>query len=144
MNYLHSKYISSGRITNDDLLYTLSVFVTEPQRFAQRYDWRSFNEMEVCALGVFWKSMGDAMGIDYHGSLPSAENGWGDGIQFADEVAAWAKTYEVETMKPNDISPKPAEALLPIMTYWVPFPLKSFVTECICSLLDDRTREAFK
>ncbi|CAH0018899.1 unnamed protein product [Clonostachys rhizophaga] len=144
MNFLHSKYIASGKISNDDLLYTLSVFVIEPARFAERYDWRPFNDMEYCALGVFWKSIGDAMGINYHGSLPGAENGWKDGIQFADELTAWANAYEIAQMRPNSLSPKPAHALLPIITYWIPWFAKPFVTECVLSLINTRILEAFK
>ncbi|VUC30473.1 unnamed protein product [Clonostachys rosea] len=144
MNFLHSKYIASGQISNDDLLYTLSVFVIEPARFAKRYDWRPFNDMEYCALGVFWKSIGDAMGINYKGSLPGAEEGWKDGIQFADEITAWAKAYEVAKMKPNSLSPKPAHALLPIITYWIPWFAKPFVTDCALSLINTRILEAFK
>ena len=33
MNYLHSPYIKSGKITNDDLLYTLSLFALGPARW---------------------------------------------------------------------------------------------------------------
>lgn len=143
MNFLHSKYRKSGHISNDDMLYTLSVFVIEPPRFARMYEWRPLNEMEYCAYGVLWKSIGDAMGIDYHGSLPGAETGWKDGVQFADEITVWAKAYETGLMVPSATSAKPARALMPLMTYWVPSPMKPFVNECIISLLGDRVREAF-
>jgi hypothetical protein len=67
MNFLHSKYREEGTISNADLLYTLSVFVVEPPRFARLYEWRDLNDMERCAYGVFWKAVGDAMGIEYKG-----------------------------------------------------------------------------
>jgi hypothetical protein len=69
MNYLHKPYIGSGRISNQDLLYTLSVFVTEPIAWIDRFEWRTVAEHEVCTLGTFWKSVGDAMGIKYRGHL---------------------------------------------------------------------------
>lgn len=33
MNYLHSRYQKAGKISNEDLLYTLSVFITEPVEY---------------------------------------------------------------------------------------------------------------
>ncbi|KAI0390836.1 hypothetical protein F5Y17DRAFT_38843 [Xylariaceae sp. FL0594] len=145
-NFLHSKYIREGSITNEDLLYTLSVFVTEPARFARLYEWRSFNEMEWCAYGVFWKSVGDAMGIRYEGLLAGSKQekgSWRDGIDFADDIAAWAKRYEAQKMQPSTIANKPARALIPIITYWIPRPARPFVEEMVCVLMGDRVREAF-
>ena len=36
MNYIHGGYQVSGKISHDDLLYTLSVFMTEPVRWVSR------------------------------------------------------------------------------------------------------------
>ncbi|KAI3319286.1 hypothetical protein HD806DRAFT_289451 [Xylariaceae sp. AK1471] len=141
MNFLHSKYRQEGTITNADLLYTLSVFVTEPPRFARLYEWRAINEMEYCAYGVFWKSVGDAMGIEYKGLL--AHDSWRDGIEWADDITAWAKAYEAAVMKPSVVANKPAKALIPMITYWVPWFAKPFGEEVVCVLMGDRVREAF-
>ncbi|KAH8682555.1 hypothetical protein BX600DRAFT_485795 [Xylariales sp. PMI_506] len=141
MNWLHSKYVASGQISNADLLYTLSVFVVEPERFMRLYEWRPLNEMERCAYGVFWKSIGDAMGIKYEGYLSKTH--WKDGLDWADDVAQWAKAYEIVSFKPSVVSNKPARTLIPMITYWVPKPLKAFVNECVVVLLGDRVREAF-
>ncbi|KAI0179059.1 hypothetical protein GGR52DRAFT_287312 [Hypoxylon sp. FL1284] len=143
MNFLHGKYVKEGTISNADLLYTLSVFVTEPPRFCRLYEWRALNEMEYCAYGVLWKSVGDAMGIEYKGFLARAESGWRDGIDFAEDITAWAKAYEVVAMKPSLISAKPARALIPIITYWAPGFATPFATNVVISLLGDRVREAF-
>jgi hypothetical protein len=43
MNYLHSHY----KISNDDFLYTLSVFVTSPQRWIEKWEWRPLTELEI-------------------------------------------------------------------------------------------------
>ncbi|KAM0807802.1 putative ER-bound oxygenase mpaB/mpaB'/Rubber oxygenase catalytic domain-containing protein [Seiridium cardinale] len=141
MNWLHSKYIASGKILEADLLYTLSVFITEPVRFNRLFEWRPMNEMEHCAFGVFWKSIGDAMGIRYRGFL--SKNEWDDGLDFALDVAQWAKSYEVTAFVPSETSNKPAVALIPMIAYWVPWWGKSFVYECVHVLLGDRVREAF-
>ncbi|KAI2467597.1 hypothetical protein F4781DRAFT_304286 [Annulohypoxylon bovei var. microspora] len=143
MNFLHTKYVKEGTISNADLLYTLSVFIIEPARFARMYDWRPMNDMEYCAHGVFWKSVGDAMNLEYKGYLSRAESGWHDGIEFAEDIAAWAKSYEVVAMKPSTVCAKPARALIPMMTYWTPWFAKPFITEVIISLLGERVRDAF-
>lgn len=144
MNWLHAKYISSGKISNADLLYTLSVFITEPERFVRLYEWRPLNDMEYCAYAVFWRSIGDAMGIRYDGYLARGEAGdWADGLDFAHDIARWAKQYEVEAFVPSTISNKPAVALIPMITYWLPGVIRGFAHECVCVLLGDRVREAF-
>lgn len=141
INFLHSKYIEEGTISQADLLYTLSVFVMEPPRFARLYEWRAMNEMEICAYGVFWKAVGDAMGIKYKGLL--ARDSWRDGIEWAEDVAVFAKRYEADHMKPSKIANKPANALIPMITYWLPWFSKPFGHEAICVLMGDRVREAF-
>jgi hypothetical protein len=50
MNFLHSKYQKSGKITNEVMLYTLALFVTEIERWIRLYEWRSLTSMEICAL----------------------------------------------------------------------------------------------
>ncbi|KAI0975137.1 hypothetical protein F4678DRAFT_419405 [Xylaria arbuscula] len=141
VNFLHSKYIQEGTISKEDLLYTLSVFVVEPPRFARLYEWRAMNEMEYCAHGVFWKAIGEAMGVSYKGLLE--HDTWRDGIEWADDIAAWAKRYEADVMKPSAVANKPAQALIPMITYWLPWFAKPFGQEAVCVLMGDRVREAF-
>lgn len=43
---LGSGYQKSGRILQDDLLYTLSVFITEPITWIKKFEWRDLTEME--------------------------------------------------------------------------------------------------
>jgi hypothetical protein len=50
MNYLHGLYQKSGKISNDDMLYTLSLFVLEVERWIRLYEWRQMTDMEICAL----------------------------------------------------------------------------------------------
>lgn len=63
MNYIHSRYGSS--ISNDDLLYTLSVFVLEPAKWYARYEWRALSPLEKEANYVFYAHVGRCMGIQY-------------------------------------------------------------------------------
>ena len=50
MNYIHSIYQRKGLISNDDMLYTLSLFALEPVRWVNKYEWREFTDLEVCAM----------------------------------------------------------------------------------------------
>jgi hypothetical protein len=59
MNFLHGLYQNSGgtgktsKISNEDMLYTLSLFVLEVERWIREHEWRSLTDMELCALYVF-------------------------------------------------------------------------------------------
>jgi hypothetical protein len=46
VNYIHSHY----NISNNDLLYTLSVFITVPQHWLKFYEWRPISEMELVVI----------------------------------------------------------------------------------------------
>lgn len=141
MNTLHDKYKKAGRISNADFLYTLSVCVTEPIRFIHMYEWRRLNDMEVNAIGCFWKSLGDAMDIEYKGYL--SKDSWKDGIEFVDDITAWAKSYEIEAMKPARSNTYPAQALFDLLLYHVPTFAKPFAIEVATVLMGDRVRDAF-
>lgn len=49
MNVIHSMYQKAGLISNDDMLYTLALFATEPRWFCNKYEWRRWNDVETCA-----------------------------------------------------------------------------------------------
>ncbi|KAL0929655.1 uncharacterized protein CTRU02_215297 [Colletotrichum truncatum] len=141
MNYLHSGYKAAGQISNADLLYTLSVCVTEPIRFMELYEWRPLTDMEVCAVGTHWKAIGDAMDIEYKGYL--TQESWADGIEFAKDITAWAKRYEIEVMKPAKVNLQPSGQLMGMMIWSVPSFAKPFAQEVLTVLMGDRVRDAF-
>jgi hypothetical protein len=141
MNVLHDKYKKAGKISNADFLYTLSVCVTEPIRFINLYEWRKLNDLEVNAVGTFWKGIGDSMDIEYKGYL--SKESWTDGIEWVEDITAWQKRYELEAMKPAETNKEPAKALAEMLIWHVPGLLKSFVFECVTVLMGDRVRDAF-
>ena len=49
--------------------------------------------MEINAIGYFWKSLGDAMQIEYKGEL--SRDTWKEVIEFVKDITSWAKEYEV-------------------------------------------------
>ncbi|GAB7350864.1 hypothetical protein MBLNU459_g1388t1 [Dothideomycetes sp. NU459] len=141
MNYIHSLYQKSGLISNDDMLYTLSLFALEPIRWVQRYEWRDFTQMETCAMGVFWEEVGKAMNINYN-CLPSAKTGWKDGVHWIEEVEAWSIAYEKRYMVPDINNKKTADHTTNILLWSVPDWLRSFGLQAVSTLMDQRLREA--
>ncbi len=79
--------------------------------------------MEVNAIGTFWKSIGDAMDIEYKGYL--SKDSWKDGIEFAEDITAWAKSYEVEAMKPAKTNRALCQPLLDMLIHLVPQSFKA-------------------
>lgn len=141
MNYIHSLYQKSGAIRDDDMLFTLSLFVSEPIRWIERYEWRKLDTFEQCALGVFWKSIGDAMGISYR-NLTSYKEGWVDGLHWVEELAEWSEEYEKANMVPHPNNNKTANETVAILLWGVPKPLQPFGTRVVSAIMDDRLRTA--
>ena len=144
MNYIHSAYQKAGKISNDDLLYTLSLFALEPIRWIERYEWRHLEDFEKCAIGTFWKAMGDAMVIDFGDLRSGGEGGegWVDGLQWLDEIGVWAEEYEKKTMVPDKSNWKTAEQTVAILLWHVPEWAKPYGKKIVFALMDDRLRTA--
>ena len=141
MNYLHAGYIKAGKIKNDDLLYTLSLFALEPARWVRKYEWRHLTELELCACGTYWKSMGDAMDISYS-NLPSSRLGWKDGLQWLYEIEAWSLKYEETYMVPAVTNKKLADSHLEILCFNVPAGLLGPCQRLFSVVLGERLRKA--
>lgn len=139
MNFLHARYQKAGKITNDDLLYTLSLFALEPSRWVEKYEWRCLTDLELCACGTFWKSMGDAMEISYK-NLPSRE--WKDGLHWLHEVEGWSKTYEESHMVPASTNKQLADSHVEILCINVPPRFLGLCKKMISVLLGERLRKA--
>ncbi|GLA63050.1 hypothetical protein AtubIFM54640_004187 [Aspergillus tubingensis] len=93
MNYLHARYRRANKITDDDLLHTLGDGLAEILNVVEREEWRGFTDVEICALGIFHRNLGEDMGIPFD-VLPSKAEGWEDGVQFALELIRWTVQYE--------------------------------------------------
>jgi len=141
MNYLHGVHRASGKILDDDMLYTLALFATEPIKWVEKYDWRKLSDLERCAMGTFIKSMGDAMLIDY-GQLPSAKRGFQDGIQWLEEIWRWAEEYEIKHMVPDENNHQTANATTAILLLALPEGLKPIGRHAVSAAMDDRLRRA--
>lgn len=141
LNYLHGHYLKQGRITNDDMLYTLALFMNHPREWIDRYEWRTLTDMEVCAIATFHKCMGDAMNIKFD-VLPGSKTGWKDGLQFYQELDAWAKAYEARCMVPHKDNYNTAIKTKDLLLSTVPASSHSLVGQLVSAAMDDRLREA--
>ena len=146
MNYIHSQYQKPGKnkIKDDDLLYTLALFAGEPTRWIDQYEWRKLEDFEKCAIGTFWKAIGDAMGIGYQNLRSGTEGGtpWTDGLQWLDELNEWSAKYEERYMVPDKNNQKTAEQTVAILLYNLPKPAKPYGRKIVSALMDDRLRTA--
>ena len=141
MNCIHAHY--NGKIKNEDMLYTLNLFAGEAVRWIERWEWRSLSDVEKCAMGVFWRRLGDTMGIKYKG-LPGYErgNGWKDGLEWLEEVMAWGQRYEEKYMVPSKVNWTVAEQTTKILLWPVPSWGKALGKKAVCVMMDDRLRAA--
>jgi hypothetical protein len=143
MNYLHGRYIKAGKISNDDMLYTLSLFVLEPIRWTAKYEWRCVTNLERCAMGICWKDLGEKMNISYD-KLPSASSGWKDGFHWLEELEAWSLAYEAKNMVPAESNATLARGTFDIALFNVPAFLKPYGYSVASCLLEPRLQAAMK
>ncbi|CAF0802559.1 unnamed protein product [Adineta ricciae] len=127
INYLHNLY--RGRISNDDMLYTLSLFVLEPCRWAVKYDWRPLAPVEGEARVFFWRELGARMGIE---NIPLTLK----------DLETWSVNYEIQHMtysKDNQIC---GEATIELLLSIYPNCMRKLVRKVFISLVDERLRLA--
>lgn len=139
--FLHSGYRASGTILENDMLFTLALFALEPIRFITRFEWRELSDLERCAIGTFWKSLGDGLGISYE-ALPSGKTGFRDGIHWLDEITVWSEEYEVKCMVPNIKNRETADQTTAVLVYMIPKPFQHIGLKFVSFMMDDRLRKA--
>ncbi|KAJ5627721.1 hypothetical protein N7490_009949 [Penicillium lividum] len=139
--FLHSGYRASGTILDSDMLYTLALFALEPIKFINKFEWRTLCDLERCAIGTFWKSVGDALGIPFD-ELPSGKTGFKDGLHWLEEVEAWSQEYEARFMVPDVKNRETADQTMEILVYMVPKVLHPVGFQFVSFMMDDRLRKA--
>lgn len=98
--FSHARYRKADKITDNDLLHTLGDGLFEIVNVIKREEWRSLTDVELCALGVFHKNLGEDMEIPFD-TLPSSKEGWKNGLHFANELQDWTLRYEEEVAEPT-------------------------------------------
>ena len=142
MNYIHSGYLKSGKILEDDMLFTLASFVTEPVRWIAQYEWRPLKDFEICALAAFFKSAGESMGISYRKLKSGEKEDWKDGLQWYEEVLEWTEEYANEHMVPDINNKITADQTVAILVWNIPNLLRPFAINLVKALMDERLRKA--
>lgn len=77
------------------------------------YEWRTLTEVELCAVRVLWRRLGEALGIKYDALTNQGNAGdWADGIEFLEALELWSRAYQAEHMVPAASNHKVARATL--------------------------------
>lgn len=142
MNYLHNRYRKAGKITDDDLLYTLSLFALEPTRWVSRFEWRNLTPVETCAEGVFWRNVGEAMEIPYQVLEAHYDSDERDGTAWMRAIERWSDLYEKRCAVPDETNGKVARGTLDILLFNIPTAIHGIAIQLIGSIIDARTRDA--
>jgi len=125
MNWLHSKY----NISNSDFLYTLTLFIIEPPRWAGLYGWRELSPLEHCSFYVYWAEIGRRMGIR---DIPSS----------LEETISWSHIYEKQYMLPASTNRDVANLTMDELLHIVPafFSLRTFARRLALCILEEPVR----
>ncbi|PWN51196.1 hypothetical protein IE53DRAFT_342745 [Violaceomyces palustris] len=127
INWLHRRWKS--RISNQDLLYTLSVFVLEPPKWIDAYEWRKTSELEKEAFFALWYHLGRCMGIQ---DIP------GD----REALARWTQAYEVAHMVPAESNASVAHHTIDLLLYHAPAFIHPYAKRLIVTFMNERLRKA--
>ncbi|KAH9808666.1 hypothetical protein DFH28DRAFT_608352 [Melampsora americana] len=128
INFLHSIYSTS--ISQDDLLFTLSLFIFEPSRLIDRLEWRTSTELERYARFVLWSHIGQKMGIQHVPQTP-------------DGLLTWLKVYKSKSVIFDKSNVLLGESTIDLFTRPYPNFLKPFLRKSIIYFLPDDIRHAF-
>ncbi|KAL5536480.1 hypothetical protein ACEPAF_302 [Sanghuangporus sanghuang] len=128
INWLHSRW---PNIKNEDFIYTLSLFVLEPIRWARLYGWRDLHEIEQEAFFVTWKEIGRRMKIQ---NIPET----------LQDLAEWTESYEEIAMAPSSSNFEIGRSAFEYMLSTFPeaFGIRKLLRAICLSLLEDRVRRA--
>ncbi|KAG0205532.1 hypothetical protein BGX28_002831 [Mortierella sp. GBA30] len=126
LNFIHSHY----NIKQDDYLYTLALFILEPARWINRFEWRKLTELERNATLAIWIHHGERMNIQ---NIPRSYQA----------LAKWSEEYESKYMVYADTNVDIAHATVNLMLSTFPKFTHSFGRHIVSALLPDRLRTAF-
>jgi hypothetical protein len=126
INQIHGRFA----ISNDDMRYVLSTFVSVPMRWLDRFGWRPLLEAERTAAHNYYRALGTHMGIhDIPDTWPA--------------MLALGDAYEHEHFAFSEASARVGEATREILVGWFPRALAPLVRNAVYALLDESVRTAF-
>ncbi|KAK9823093.1 hypothetical protein WJX72_000225 [[Myrmecia] bisecta] len=120
LNFIHSHF----SIRNDDMIYTLSLFILEPARWANWYDFRAFTKLEKDAVFNYWYQIGIGMDIR---DIPTS-------YEALDE---WNTHYEKGHLRFGKTNASIRDATLALMVSDFPPLLRNFARKTAIIIMDD-------
>ncbi|KAI1114578.1 hypothetical protein F5Y14DRAFT_164761 [Nemania sp. NC0429] len=146
VNYIHSLYRPSGKMSDDDLLYVLGLFALEPLRFIERWEWRAPTLEERCALATLWRALGKDLEIPFH-RLPSScaagsTSGFRDALHWLAELEVWGREYEARHRAPTAESARLGEMQLDAWVRGVPVCFRGIARGFVAALIEPGLRDA--
>ncbi|KAI8972296.1 hypothetical protein BDB01DRAFT_861931 [Pilobolus umbonatus] len=127
LNEIHGKY----PISNDDYLYSLVLFVVEPIRWLNQWEWRPLDIREINAIFKVWYDIGVKMNIkDIPGTL--------------EEWVQLQKNYELTAVKYHPANRSCADPTIQYLTSRVPPFLSPLIHRTVPCLLEPSEIMAFK
>ncbi|MCJ1326153.1 hypothetical protein MMC10_002817 [Thelotrema lepadinum] len=165
---IHSSYRKSGKIREEDMLYTLAVVATQPVKLIQTWEWRKLTEIELNAVGTLYRGIAGALGIDYesifrqslqgnmekgsddprsdsqqNGSPKLASGLRSTGLDFFNALQVWLDSYEFRAMRHAPANHNLAEAGIELLLWGVPGKqLKKIATIVLTVLMEPQLRSA--
>lgn len=121
LNWIHSHY----PITNDDYLYTLALFIFEPDRWMNTFGYRALTNAERHAMYLEFRDLGDAMNIQ---DIPPSY--WA--------FKSWYQAYRKQHLRYHPDNQVVAEGLIHGMKPMLPLILRPFTQTIILTLLNDK------
>ncbi|KAI1739940.1 hypothetical protein F4680DRAFT_129186 [Xylaria scruposa] len=142
VNRIHALYRPSGVMSDTDLLYVLSLFALEPERWIERFEWRSLTTQERRALATLWRALGEDLRVPFDELLPSGKKGFRDALHWLRELEGWARDYEAGNRAKSPESVFLGEKQLEAQTANVPKHLKHVARGFAAALIEPRLRQA--
>ncbi|KAL4916852.1 hypothetical protein BDW62DRAFT_218449 [Aspergillus aurantiobrunneus] len=125
MNWIHRLY--GNRITNDEMIHTLALFVLEPLRWIDRFEWRRLLEVERVAVFVYWREIAMRMGMV---GVPATIDG----------LVSWKAEFEKTQMYFAESNVACVDATVRLfVTHW-PAWARGFGKTVVASLVEERVR----
>jgi hypothetical protein len=111
------------------MIYTLAILVLKPQRCIERYEWRAMTDLEKDASYIYWKEIGNRMGIK---DIPAT-------LKDCDE---WVEEFEKTNVYYYESNRICAETVTNMLLKKVPQFIQGFVRNVNASFLEERVRIA--
>ncbi|KAI1402779.1 hypothetical protein F4819DRAFT_263982 [Hypoxylon fuscum] len=124
LNWMHGRYAS--RIVEGDYVHTMALFVLEPSRWIDRYDWRAITYMEKVAYFVYWKELARRMGFGH--LVPET----------LEALEEWKRDYEAKHMYFIPENRMVTEATVGLFMRGMPSFLHGFVRSLFVSFIDEK------